>query len=164
MNIVQLLKNSKLITSGSVELRGGEKSDYYFDVKRAYGSPRLLCAIALEIAKDTDKEITCIAAKGYGGIPLATIISLISETHLSIVRDSVRQHGLGKLIEGYVPNREDRVMIVDDVITSGGSLLETAKVINSTGAKIDRAYVVVRRKKVEMPFPVDYLVDAEELI
>ena len=163
-DLIRMLKNAGVVVSRDVNLRAGEKSNFYVDVKKAYGEHEILHYLAIAMSKIINSDVTCVATKGYGGLPLATTVSQIMKIHLSMVRDEIKEHGLGKLIVGYTPNADDRVVIVDDVMTSGGSLNEVADAIEKTGASILGAYVVVKRSDINMRFPVKYLVHADDLL
>lgn len=162
--LIKLLKEADIVVKKDVALRGGQQSDIYFDVKKSYGVPNVLRSLGEAILETMDKDITCVVGKGYGGIPLAVAVSLIGEIPLVTVRDNVKDHGLGKCIECYVPTEKDIIVIVDDVITSGSSILETAGIVSSTGVEIRSAYVVIKREDVKMQFPVHYLVDSKDLL
>ncbi|MEK6908592.1 MAG: phosphoribosyltransferase family protein [Nanoarchaeota archaeon] len=162
--LVKLLREADIVVRGNVRLRGREESTAYFDVKKAYGDPKLLKKIGEAIAEKINKNSTCVVGKGYGGISLATTVSLVKNIPLAIVRDSPQKHGLRKWIEGYIPKKDDLVAIVDDVFTTGGSIRETAEVIQNHGARVNEAYVVIKRGDVKMQFPVHYLVDSKELL
>ena len=163
-SLVNLLRAEGIVVRGNVALRGKDESNVYFDVKKAYGNPRLLKIIAKATLDILDPKTSCVAAKGYGGIPLATAVSLEGQIPLATVRDGAQKHGLRKWIEGYIPCKEDHVTLIDDVFTTGGSLREVAEVVERYGAKIHRGIVVIKRGEVKMLFPVNCLVDYRELL
>ena len=65
--------------------------------------------------------------------------------NLTLVRDEPKKHGKGGWIDGYVPNEQDKVVLVDDVFTTGGSLRKLIKILEPTKAEIIGVYVVVKR-------------------
>ncbi|MEK6924765.1 MAG: hypothetical protein AABW71_00830 [Nanoarchaeota archaeon] len=162
--LIKLLKEIDIVNRKNVSLRAGQPSNYYFDVKKSYGRPDVLTSMGKAMIRTMDEGITCVAAKGYGGIPLATAISILGRIPLSIVRDGAQKHGLGKHIEGYIPTERDMVAIVDDVLTSGGSIREVEEIVLAAGARIQGAYIVVRRNDIKMNFPVKYLIDGKDLL
>ena len=105
-----------------VKLKNAGMSGYYIDVKKALGDPLALRLMAQELYKGFDRSATCVAAAGYGGISLATVISEKYRLHLVLVRDSEKKHGKGGFIDGYFPNKNDLIEVVDDVSSTGGSL------------------------------------------
>lgn len=163
--LVNELKKLGVLKKGKVLLTSGKVSDFYVDLKVANGYPRALKLMSAGLAKYLDKNITCVAALGYGGIPLATAVALKNNLKLSLIRKEPRKHGSKKLIEGYVPGKKDRVVIVDDVLMTGGSVGKAIEVIKKTGAKIDKCLVVVNRSAdKKFTFSVEYLIRAEELL
>lgn len=143
VNLLEKLKESGVIKEGDFVLKGGEKSNLYFDIKKAYGNPTLFKEILSEVSKLIPKEATCIAGSGNGGIPLATALSLETNKKLSIVRDVEKNHGTRQMIDGYIPQDSDKVVVVDDVLTSGTSLRNTIK--NLGDVTIIKCVVILKR-------------------
>ncbi|OGM99381.1 MAG: hypothetical protein A3B91_00485 [Candidatus Yanofskybacteria bacterium RIFCSPHIGHO2_02_FULL_41_29] len=139
------LKKLKIVKRGRVVLKSGEVSDFYVDMKKAFGDPRAFSLICSELCKIIDKRATCVAGSGHGGLPLATAVSLRLKLPLVLVRDSDKKHGLSKLIDGYVPGKKDKVVVIDDVFSSGTSISNTVRALNKTKSKIVAGYVVVSR-------------------
>ncbi len=142
-----------------VTLRSGQRSDHYYDIKSLFGNPKILRGFADEIYKKlTRYSPTHVVGLGHGGIPLATALSLRHDLSLCSLRNKEKEHGLAKIMEGAIPSSEDRVIIVDDVLTSGGSLKEATKIIAPTEAQIVAYGVVLDRRNSgspwEMPAPV----------
>ncbi|MBI5410573.1 MAG: orotate phosphoribosyltransferase, partial [Nitrospirae bacterium] len=97
----------------------------------------------------------CIGGLEIGAIAIATAIadeayraSPSREWRSFVVRKQPKDHGLGKLIEGAV-TPGDRAVIVDDVLTSGGSIIKAVKAARDAGLKVDHALVIVDRKEQE---------------
>src|SRR3989344_7232180 len=111
-----------IIHKGKVTLRSGKETDFYIDLKKAYGYPKLLAALVTEMNKLVPQKATCIATIGQGGIPLAVLVSQKLNLKLVLVRDKPRKHGTKKTIDGYIPLRKDKVVVVDDVFTTGSSI------------------------------------------
>ena len=130
----------------------------------AYRDPDVLHLISSEIWKQMDKRTTCIAANGYGGISIASIISEKYKIHLSLIRGEPKKHGKGGLIDGYVPTAKDYVSIYDDVLTTGGTLERIIEIMRPTGAKIVGCYVSVKRGEANLGVPLTYLLTIDELL
>ena len=158
-----------IVVPGEVKLSHAGSSDFYIDVKKALGYPEISDLIRDELWGKMQRKPTCIAASGYGGIVLATKITDKYRTtnnqriKLTLVRDNPKKHGLNKLVEGYVPTKDDVVAIVDDVLTTGRSIKNVRETLAETGAKITGAYVVVKRGEAQMSLPAFYLFNAWEL-
>lgn len=161
----EMLRNADLIYREPVTLRSGEVSDYYADIKKAYGDPKILAEIAQETLEAIDEKTTCLAASGYGGVPLGVAVSQLSGLPLSLVRDTQKNHGKKGMIDGYKPTPKDKVSLLDDVFTTGGSLMETAVTLQTTGAQVISCHVIVSRGDVQaFDFPVTYLFKPQDLI
>src|SRR3989344_9024817 len=143
--LIRLLKKLNIIYRGPVNLKNAGTSNFYVDVKKAYGYSDALNKISKELWKKIDKKVTCIVAAGYGDLVPAAVISSKYNLHLTLVRDEPKKHGKGGWIDGYIPNEQDRIAIVDDVFTTGGSLRNIVQVLELTRAKILGCYVVIRR-------------------
>ena len=143
--LVRKLLDCGIIHKGKVVLRSGKKADFYIDLKKAYGQPELLAALVAEMSKLISKKATCIATIGQGGIPLATLVSQKLNLKLVLVRDKPRRHGTKKTVDGYIPSQKDKVVIVDDVFTTGSSVRDIIKRLKLTKCKIISAVVAVRR-------------------
>jgi orotate phosphoribosyltransferase len=98
-------------------------------------------------------DITCIGGLEIGAISIATTISDYGYTSADrrewrtfVVRKQLKGHGLGKLIEGAV-QPGDRALVVDDVLTSGGSLLKAVGAAREAGLRVDHALVIVDRQE-----------------
>lgn len=143
--LIQKLLACGVVHKGKVILRSGKKADFYIDIKKAYGEPELLAALVSEMSKLVPKRAMCVATIGQGGVPLATLISQKLNLKLALVRDKPRKHGTRKTIDGHIPSSKDRVVIVDDVFTTGSSVRDIVKHLKPTGCKIISAVVAVKR-------------------
>ncbi len=131
------------------------------DIKKSYGEAEALKIMADELWEKIDQSITSIATGGYGGLALAMMLSLKHNLRLIMVRDEPKKYGKGGWIDGYIPNEKDKVAIIDDVFTTGGSLRKMIGVVQPTGAEIIGCFVVVKRGEGELPCPLAYLLTAK---
>lgn len=145
ISLAEELKRLGIIKKGKFILTSGKTSDFYVDMKKALGHPKVSKIICNGLCKIIDKKATCVASIGYGGLPLASRVSLKLGLPLVVVREKRRQHGLKNLIDGYVPTENDKVVIVDDVFTLGTSISKILKALAGTKAQILAGYVVVNR-------------------
>lgn len=149
MKLAEELRRLKVVKKGKFVLTSGKTSNFYVDMKKVLGYPKVSELICGEFCKLVDKRATCVASIGYGGLPLAARVSLKLGLPLVVVREKPRDHGLKNLIDGYVPTEKDKVAIVDDVFTMGTSMLKIIKALEKTKAKILAGYVVVNRGDAE---------------
>jgi orotate phosphoribosyltransferase len=131
--------------TGEFILSSGKKSKFYIDIKQASTNPKILKEIAQSMAEHLSGE-NKIAGMELGAVPLAVALSLESDLPYLIIRKAPRGHGTGKLIEGNIAV-DDRVLLVEDVTTTGTSLVKAVNTIRNEGGKVERALVVVDREE-----------------
>lgn len=137
-----------------ITLASGKTSQVYFDGKQITLMPDNALLFARGILElVADRKIDAIGGPTIGADPIATAVSLVAyldrgkKIPAFIVRKEPKKHGLQKLIEGYQLKKNDQVLIVEDVITSGKSVMEAIKVVESVGAKIVQVACLVDRKE-----------------
>lgn len=135
-------------------LASGLTSPYYVDCRALMAEPSARAFVAgLAWQKVNQLPIDCIGGLEIGAISIATTISDYAYTATPkqewgtfVVRKQPKDHGLGKLIEGMVKPGA-RALIVDDVLTSGGSLLRAILAARDAGLVVHHALVIVDRKE-----------------
>lgn len=163
----EMLEDCGAIKYGEFTLTSGKKSDYYVDIKLASTRPKILEKIASEMAEKV--EGNKIAGMELGAVPLASALSLETGLPFLMVRKKSKGHGTGERIEGTL-EEGDKVTVVEDVTTTGGSAVETVKVLREAGAEVDKVLVVVDRKEGseeklnEIDVDLIPLVTADELV
>ncbi|MDL2247010.1 orotate phosphoribosyltransferase [Methanobrevibacter sp. OttesenSCG-928-K11] len=144
--LIEILKENNVFKQGDFVLSSGKKSNYYIDMKKAITNPEILDTIAKLITEKIDDDITKVAGPALGAVPIATAISLESKIPLLMIRKEKKGYGTSKLIEGEL-NPGDNVIVVEDVTTTGGSLLKAIKAIEENGGLVKKAFVVVDRQE-----------------
>jgi orotate phosphoribosyltransferase len=134
---------------GDFVLRSGKRSQYYLDKYRFETRPDILAALGERIAaaaREHEPDAVRLAAPAVGAVALAAAASLASGLPFLIVRDEAKDYGTGNRIEGaYEPG--DRVCLVEDVVTSGGALLESVDALREAGLEIWKAVCVIDREE-----------------
>jgi orotate phosphoribosyltransferase len=143
--LIELLTKKEVVKFGKFILSSGKESDYYVNMKTCITDPKILKTIAKIVTSEisTDK-IDKIAGPALGAVPIATAISLESEIPMLMIRKAKKGYGTSKLIEGTL-EKGDSVVVVEDVTTTGNSLLKAIKAIEENGGNVKRAVVVVDR-------------------
>ncbi|MDD4128079.1 MAG: orotate phosphoribosyltransferase [Methanomicrobium sp.] len=141
--IAEILIEYGAIEFGDFTLASGAKSNYYIDLKTASTNPALLSAIGNSIAEKFDFDV--VAGVAVGAVPIAVSVSLSSGKPYCIIRKEEKNHGKSGNIIGNVKGRN--VLLVEDVITSGGSVLYGIEMLKSAGAIIDKVVTVVDREQ-----------------
>ena len=142
--LMELLKECGAIQFGRFVLTSGAISDYYIDIKKASTNPRILKKIA-EAMAEYAKGYDVIAGMELGAVPLAVALSLQTEIPYVIIRKEKREHGTGKQIEG-IDVKGKKVIIVEDVTTSGGSVIKSVQILRQNKAIVDEVISVVDRE------------------
>lgn len=146
-HLIDLLKENEVFLKGDFTLSSGKKSDYYINMKKAITEPEILSTIAELIGeKICDDDVDKIAGPALGAVPIATAVSLKSKIPLLMIRKEKKGYGTSKLIEGQL-NPDDNVIVVEDVTTTGGSLIKAINAIKENGGNVTRAFVVVDRQE-----------------
>ena len=163
-NLVKRLKEIGVMHKEKVVLRSGKTSDFYCDIKKAFGYPDILNALADEIGALIPTQVTCIAGSGYGGLPLGSIVASRFNKKFVAVRSSIKNYGKEGKIEGYIPTKNDVVVVVDDVLTTGSSIKETLSALEKIGAKVFKVVVAVKRGDPELPIPFSFVFTIDEIL
>lgn len=142
--LVQSLKGCGAIQFGHFVLTSGAVSDYYIDIKKASTNPEVLKKIAEALAEYTD-GYDVIAGMELGAVPIIVALSLETGIPYVIVRKEKREHGTSKQIEG-LDVKGKKALIIEDVTTSGGSVVKTIQILRENQALVDKVVVVVDRK------------------
>ena len=142
--LADLLRECGAIKFGEFILTSGKKSDYYIDIKKASTDPIILKEISKEMKKHVE-EYEIIAGMELGAVPIAVALSMETGLPYVIVRKEKKEHGTARQIEGRKV-KEKRVLVVEDVTTTGGSLVKAINILRNEESIVDRAIVVVDRE------------------
>jgi orotate phosphoribosyltransferase len=129
---------------GEFTLRSGRTSNYYLDKYRFETQGDVLEALGKMFADRVGAHVDRIAGAELGAVPLAAATSIYSGKPCVFIRNQKKEYGTAKQVEG-VLNAGETVMIVEDVMTTGGQVLESCKVLTEMGVKIDRIVGVIDR-------------------
>lgn len=148
MNLNRLGKKIVEISykEGNFTLSSGKRSNYIFDKYAFETRPKVLEEITGKMVKMVTSETSKIAGMELGGVPLATALSLKTGLPFVIVRKGSKGYGIDRTIEGDL-NDEDKVVIVEDISTTGTQALLAAKIIENTGASVLKIICVVDREE-----------------
>lgn len=131
---------------GEFKLRSGQISNEYFDKYRFESRPDLLKNIAVQLAKIIPSDIDALAALEMGGIPIGTALSLETGLPLCFVRKEAKDYGTCKFAEG-MDVKGKKLLIVEDVVTTGGQVLISCKDLRGLGAEIKTVVCVIDRSQ-----------------
>jgi orotate phosphoribosyltransferase len=132
---------------GEVTLTSGAKASYLVDAKRAILLPAgfsALGALVAEVARDTGA--TAVGGMTMGADPIAcAALAGGADVKAFFVRKEVKQHGLARAIEGPVLSPDDRCLIVEDVVTTGGSTIKAIERVRGEGHEIVGVVAILDR-------------------
>jgi orotate phosphoribosyltransferase len=130
---------------GEFRLRSGAVSDEYFDKYRFESDPVTLREIAERLVRLLPGDVDALAGLELGGVPIATAMSQLSGIPTLFVRKAAKSYGTGRLAEGGDIAGRDLV-VIEDVVTSGGQIIESTRQLRNLGARIAVAVCVIDRE------------------
>src|SRR5205823_3120413 len=131
--------------TGTFTLRSGVVSTEYFDKYMFESDPALLRAVAAACVQLVPASIDALAGLELGGVPLATMMSQLGGMPTRFVRKEAKTYGTCRLAEGG-PLEGQRLCIVEDVVTSGGAILDAAAELRDRGAVLGPVVCVIDRE------------------
>jgi uridine monophosphate synthetase len=144
--IIKLFKY-QCIKFGNFTLASGKQSPIYIDLRRVISFPDLFKVAAqayVDILKELEFDL--IAGVPYAALPLSAVAAWQLNCPMIYPRKEIKAHGTGQNIEGaFQPGQ--RVVLVEDVITSGGSILKAVEALRNEGLLVTDAVVLVDRKQ-----------------
>jgi orotate phosphoribosyltransferase len=138
---------------GDFLLRSGQRASFYFDKYLFEAKPDLLRAVGEQAASLVPPGIEVLAGLELGGVPVAVALSFQLGLPAAFVRKQAKGYGTAKLAEGAdVAGR--RVLVVEDVVTTGGQVLQSVRELRDLGAVVDTIVCVIDRSTQPNPsFP-----------
>lgn len=131
--------------TGTFLLRSGATSHEYFDKYLFESTPHLLAEIARHLHPMIPPGTEVLAGLEMGGIPIATALSLVSGIPAAFVRKKAKEYGTCKLAEGAAIQGKN-VLVVEDVITSGGQVIISTGDLRAVGARVSTVLCVIDRE------------------
>lgn len=130
---------------GEYTLRSGAVSSEYFDKYRFEADPTLLRDVAQGLAEMVPPGTDLLGGLELGGVPLATLVSQLTGHPLRLVRKKAKTYGTCQLVEGG-DLHGFRVCLVEDIITSGGAVVDATTALRGVGAVVDAVLCVIDRQ------------------
>jgi orotate phosphoribosyltransferase len=138
---------------GEFVLRSGRVAHHYFDKYRFEADPRLLAAVARHLEPLVPAGTEVLAGLELGGVPIAVALSARTGLPVCFVRKQAKEYGTARLAEGAdIEGR--RLLVVEDVVTTGGQVALSTADLRSRGAEVETALCVIDRRD-GGPTPLD---------
>ena len=150
--LLKVLKKEAFIRK-KIKLSSGKISNYYIDVRKVSLNPKGLYLISKLIFGLLRKErLSAIGGPTLGADPIVSGVCILAYQDKKplkgfLIRKTPKKHGRQKLIEGQIPKPGERVVIVDDVATSGSSLIKSIEVLKKSKIRVIKAITVVDREE-----------------
>lgn len=152
--LIEIVRERSFSSGTKTQLVSGRSTNYYFNMKPTMLDPQgghLIAVLILEALEGSRAEL--IGGLEMGAVPLAVAVAVESQAKgrpLSafFVRKQAKEHGARKLVEGLAPGESlegKRVVILEDVTTTGGSSMKAIEAVRADGAEIERVITVVDR-------------------
>ncbi|MBO0766653.1 MAG: orotate phosphoribosyltransferase [Hyphomicrobiaceae bacterium] len=152
--LVEIVKRRSFSTGSDIKLVSGRSSTFYFDLKPTMLDPEgahLIATLILDTLEGA--EVDLVGGLEMGAVPLTVAVAAVSQAKgrplpAVFVRKQAKEHGARKLVEGLAPGealRGKRVVVLEDVTTTGGSATKAIEALRAEGAVIDRVISVVDR-------------------
>jgi len=129
---------------GEFTLRSGIKSNWYFDKYRFEGIPSIMRSVAHHMARLIPEGTDRLAGIELGGVPMCTALSMATDIPCMFIRKKAKDYGTAAQIEG-VHVKGDRILLVEDVVTTGGQAIELLRQLREYGLDIVGTLAVLNR-------------------
>jgi len=152
--LVEVVKKRSFSTGTETKLVSGRSTTFYFNMKPTMLDPEggyLIATLILDALEGSDVDL--IGGLEMGAVPLAVAVAVSSQIkgwplRAFFVRKQAKEHGAKKLVEGLAPGesvQDKRIVVLEDVTTTGGSAMKAIEALKAEGAIIDRVITVIDR-------------------
>ncbi len=141
------LFRSNCVLFGKFKLTSGLISPYYIDLRKVPSYPNLFKEVIKAYVEHVSKlDPETIAGIATAGLPIASVVAYELNLPLVYVRKEAREHGTGRVVEGVV-KEGSKTVVIDDVATTGGSIVTAANELRRLGADVKYAVVLIDREQ-----------------
>jgi orotate phosphoribosyltransferase len=152
--LIEIVRARSFSTGTETKLVSGRSSSFYFNMKPTMLDAEgayLIATLILDTVKGEDVDL--VGGLEMGAVPMASAVAVMSQTkgwplQAFFVRKQAKEHGAKKLIEGLAPGetlQDKRVVILEDVTTTGGSSMKAVEAVKAEGGIVVRVITIVDR-------------------
>jgi uridine monophosphate synthetase len=147
IDLIMALHEAGCVQFGDFTLASGQQSPVYIDLRRIVSYPGLFRQVVDAYAKEAARiGFDCLAAVPYAALPTAAALALALDRPLIYSRKEAKDHGTGRAVEGvFEPGQT--ALVIEDVVTSGGSLLRAIETLEAAGLQVTDTVVFVNREQ-----------------
>lgn len=146
-HLIQSLYDIGVFKFGNFTLKSGKTSPFYIDMRMIMCHPEVLEHVADCLGQMiTGHEYDYVCGVPYSGLIIATALSLKTRLPMLLKRKEAKDYGTKKMVEGNFLTG-DRCLVIEDVVTTGQSILETTTVLENEGLMIGQVIVLIDRQE-----------------
>jgi uridine monophosphate synthetase len=164
--IKEFIQNN-IVQYGDFQLKSGKQSNVYLNLKNVISFPELHGKVSDKIATEIMPDVDLICGTPYGAISFTSYISITKNIPMIFLRKETKEYGTKKLIEGNY-SAGQKVVLIEDVITTGNSVRDAAKILEKHGLKVVQIITVFSRSDdLSLQYntiPIEYLYHLHDLI
>jgi len=145
--LIHALYKIKVVQFGEFKLKSGQTSSIYINLRKIISYPNLLRTISEAIWENIKGcQFDLVCGVPYTALPIATCLSLDHQIPMIMRRKEKKDYGTKQMIEGEFTTGQ-RCLIIEDIITTGGSIIETATELENAGLKINDVVALIDREQ-----------------
>ena len=156
-----------IVQYGDFQLKSGKRSNIYINLKKIISFPDLHGSICNKIALKIKPDVDLICGTPYGAISFASHISITQNIPMIFLRKETKDYGTKQLIEGNYLSGQ-KVVLIEDVTTTGNSVIDAAKKLEEQGLNVIQIITIVSRSEDKLlnynTIPIEYLFHLEDLL
>jgi len=164
--MIDELINKNIIQKGQFTLKSGKTSNIYIDLKKVISYPQLHGELCNEITKLINPNCDLICGAPYGAVSFTSYISISKNIPMIFLRKEQKNYGTNKLIEGEFIEGQT-VTLIEDVITTGGSVIDAARKLEEHGLVVAQIITVLSRSDNKSlmfrGIPIEYLYHIDDI-